>query len=373
VIVTACRIDGVHFIGPNGDDDARGDGIADSTGDSGPPMASTKGYLIDNTLGVWRVTKDMTGGLMLGGAAPVLSYPNAVSAATNRTGTMLYVFVDGGSGSNTGIANQYSIQANGALTDLQQPLQLNGCTPRYAALDPNGTKLALGCEQSNFMMFDVQADGRLGPPLKVNTPNTTGTPRRPAFSPDGACLYIADASAPASSDVYAYTVGAGAPSLVNSSTSFPNARGIVVDPMNKHVFVTGVQGVNGNVLVTLDIGNGCALFSDPIAPLPIGTSPVQVIIDPTGHYVFVTGMEVDAFTLDQATGMLGTVGTFLQNNNMPMDGAIMDPAVPDRLYITAQAYSGTHVTHVTNGVVTYQNENVTVGAGSAPRWLVLVP
>jgi 6-phosphogluconolactonase (cycloisomerase 2 family) len=276
---------------------------------------------------------------------------------SNKEGTHLYAVVSS--------ANQlvdFAIGSDGSLTQ-QAITSTSPCAPISAKLHPGGKFLAVGCSNAQIAIVPVGTTGALGSPAFT----TAGViPTAPAFSPNGSCLYFSDLNGPAASRILAFQFNATTGAVVASGSAIGPAapRGLAVHPGGGFVY----QGGNGT-LQSYVLGATCGLTA--LATANIGANTQQITIDPPGGRLFVTGTEVHVFTI-AANGLLtGIPGSPFLQGSPKMDGATMDPSVPNLLYITGASYSGTLVIQVgANGMLTQLSMLGPIGGGG-DTWLQL--
>jgi 6-phosphogluconolactonase (cycloisomerase 2 family) len=357
VALAACRIPDEQFTHIT-----TGDGGAIDTAPGGKdaavnPDALTRGYLFGFNAGIYRVNKDpATGALTLADPNPTVA-GGAPSGASNKEGTHLYAVL----GASSQLID-YSIAADGALT--QQALATTGsCAPISAKLHPGGKFLAVGCSNAQIAIIPIGANGSLGTP-KITLAGET--PANPVFSPNGTCLYFPDLTGPPASRILAFQFNAATGTVTPSGAATgPNVpRGLAVHPGGGFAYMAGSGTIQSYALDAT-----CGLT--PLATVSPGGTTTQVTIDPPGNRLFVTGSAVFVFTIANNGLLTAAPGSPFLSTGTTMDAAIMDPAVPDLLYITGRGYSGTIVTQLgANGVLT-QLSSLTINGGDF-TWLQLV-
>jgi Lactonase, 7-bladed beta-propeller len=357
VALAACRIPDEQFthIGDLGDAAPGGDATTDAIN----PDVLTRGYLFDVQTGIYRLNKNPgTGALTVADSTPTLA-GGAASGVSNKEGTHLYAVA---SSSNQIV--DFAIGSDGSLT--QQTITSTApCAPISAKLHPGGRFLAVGCSNAQFAIVPVGVNGALGTP--AFTPAAVGSiPTAPAFSPNGSCLYFSDLGGPATSRILAFQFNAttGAVVASGSATGPAAPRGLAVHPGGGFVYQGGSGTVQSYVL-----GATCGLTA--LATATVGVNTTQIVIDPPGGRMFVTGKEVYVFTIS-ANGLLtGIPGSPFLQSGMKMDSATMDPSVPNLVYITGAEYSGTLVTQLgANGMLTVVSMLLPIGGGG-DNWLQL--
>lgn len=358
VALAACRIPDEHYthVGDLGDAGPGGDGAPGV--DAAPnPNAQTHGYLFDFQTGIYRVNKDpTTGALALADPNPTVT-GGAPSGVANKEGTHLYAVL----GASSQIID-FSIAPSGVLTQ-QAIVPTGNCAPTAARLHPGGRFLAVGCSNSLIAIMPIAPSGALG--TAVLTP-AGSIPITPAFTPNGSCLYFTDLNGPATSRVLAFQFNpaTGAVTASGAATGPITPRGLAVHPSGGFAYAGG-----SNAIHAYGIDATCGLA--PLGALPVGGNTQGITIDPPGGRLFVTGTEVYAFTI-AGSGMLTAIpGSPFLASGTTMDGATMDPAVPNLLYITGRGYSGSFVAQISaNGTIS-QGPSLTVGGGG-DTWLQLV-
>jgi 6-phosphogluconolactonase len=183
----------------------------------------------------------------------------------------------------------FSIQAStGILTEVSRT-STGGLTPLYMALDPANGFLyvvnVLSAPSSNLSVFQVASDGTLSP---TNPPYSLGvTATSMALAPSGNFIFIGSvlgqiAVYPLNGGVLGAPVGAFPTSVGTIPT------GLVVDSKGANLYAT--NGNSGNSISQFSIQGGGVLMQ--VAGSPVGepsgvTSPVSLIIDPSGKYLYV--------------------------------------------------------------------------------------
>jgi DNA-binding beta-propeller fold protein YncE len=356
VAIAACRIPDEHYtrLGDGG----TGDGAMRDAPLDGPPLkVLTRGYLFDFTSGIYQLDKIANGNLKLASASPTPA-GGAATGAINNEGTHLYAL----DRTNKQIIDFAISATNGSLSQRAMT-PIISCTPVSAKVHPGGKFLAVGCSTPEIVVVPIKADGSLGSPV------VTGAgvnPATPVFTPNGSCLYVADLSPQSGLLIFQFNAATGAVSP-NGAVSGPSVpRGLAVHPSGAFVYEAGIDMLKG-----YSIGAACDL-TPMTANIPIGSNTQQLTLDPAGTHAFVTGTEVFVFDI-AATGALTPInGNPFLATGTTMDGAIMDPAVPDRLYITGRGYSGTLVISIAPNGALAQVSSLAAG-GNGVSWMQLAP
>jgi 6-phosphogluconolactonase len=180
--------------------------------------------------------------------------------------------------------------STGILTEVSRTSIVGGLTPLYMALDATGGFLyvvnVLSAPSSNLSVFQVASDGTLTPasprpyPLGVTA---TGM----ALAPSGNFIFIGSVLGQVA--VYPLTAGVlGAPVGAFTTAVGTIPTGLAVDSKGAYLYATNGNG--GNSISAFSIGAGGVLSLLAGSPLgePSGvTSPVSLIIDPSGKYLYV--------------------------------------------------------------------------------------
>ncbi|MGC2322457.1 MAG: beta-propeller fold lactonase family protein [Terriglobales bacterium] len=304
---------------------------------------------------------------MVGAPAPTGANPNY--AAVSGNGKFLYV-------ANTGISassvSGFKIDpASGALTPTT-PATFNttgGIQPLGIAVDPSSTHVYTA-NVGSISAFNVDsATGALSdvPGTPVFAPAAGAILNDLKISPNGQFLYVTDGQ---TNTISSYTFnGTGLP----VSTGVPVGTGatpvgIVVDQGGKFVYVANMDS-NDVSAYRITAATGVLVSSGATAPVGAGCAPQELAVDPTSKFLFVScsGAGVNAiaqFTIDAMTGVLTPVlPAFTTGLNTTPRGLTVDASgmfVYSALSTTNQA--GTAAAAVT-GVLTATGTPAMTGAG----------
>lgn len=357
VAIAACRIPDEHYTRLG--DGNPGDGMRDAAIiDGPPPKLLTRGYLFDFTSGIYQLDKIANGTLKLASANPTPAV-GAAMGTINNEGTHLYAL----DRTNKQIID-FAISATNGSLGQRVTTPINSCTPVSAKVHPGGKFLVVGCSTPEIVVVPIKPDGSLGAPV------VTGagvSPATPVFTPNGSCLYVADLnSAPISLLIFQFNAATGVVTPNGAVAGPPVPRGLAVHPSGAFVYVAGSDMLKG-----YSIGAACDL-TPMTANIPIGANTQQLTLDPAGTHAFVTGTEVFVFDIAANGALTPNNGNPFFATGTTMDGAIMDPAVPDRLYITGRGYSGTLVISIAaDGALTQVSSLIAGGNGDS--WMQLAP
>jgi 6-phosphogluconolactonase (cycloisomerase 2 family) len=211
----------------------------------------------------------------------------------------------------TGLAT-YSIGADGTLGGVDSKSDSPG-SGAAAAVTPDGrfVYLASGPDQSRISTFSVLSETGALSPLAVSTlaPSDTTFPGEAgmAITPNGQFLYVSSRST-LGGRIQAYRIasGSGGLSPVNGApfTSPASPKELVLDPSGKFLFVATGSGV---AAYSVDAASG-ALTA--VAGSPFGSSGMNhVVVDASGHFLYATFLStpIAAYTIDQKTGALSAI------------------------------------------------------------------
>jgi len=354
--IAACRIPDEHYTRLG---DGPGDGgMRDAPTDGPPPKLMTRGYLFDSTSGIYQLDKTSSGGLKLASANPTAAMGAAVGTINNE-GTQLYAL----DRTNKQIID-FAISANNGTLGQRAITPLNACMPVSMKVHPGGKFLVVGCSTPVILVVPIKPDGSLGTPMVTGAGTSPATPE---FTPNGSCLYVADLNGgQINLLIFQFNAATGAVTP-NGAVPGPSApRGLAVHPSGAFVYMAGI----GN-LQAYSVSAGCDLTAIG-ANIPIGANTQQLTLDPAGRHAFVTGTEVFVFDIAANGVLTPNSGNPFLATGTTMDGAIMDPAVPDRLYITGRGYLGTLVISIAANGALAQDSKLTAGGGG-DSWMQLAP
>ena len=207
-------------------------------------------------------------------------------------------------------------QADGSLISAGTLTNV-GTYPSYVTVDPAG-KFAYvvdGSAAGTIFIYSIhQTTGAL---TQVNTASAGLYPYVIAIDPTGRFAYAAVSN---SANVAMFTVNATTGALTNIGTIAvgqgavtDSPVGVAIDPTGRYVYVadrgTGndrifMFSINQSTGVLTKIGTG-------IMPTGAGTTPLKVVVDPTGRYVYTannSGKSVSMFRIDQPSGALTSIG-----------------------------------------------------------------
>jgi 6-phosphogluconolactonase (cycloisomerase 2 family) len=241
---------------------------------------------------------------------------NPYSLTTDSTGRFIYV-ANYDSASATGSVSQFAIGADGSLTPLSTPTIAAGHGPNGIAANPAAPFVyVVNYSSSDVYEYSIGVGGSLTA-LGIMPAALNGNAASIALNPTGTYAYVANYTYPSNvGSVSQYSVGTGAPGallpLVPATVptgSLPND--IVVDPSGRFVYVVNSNtNGNGNSISQYTIGANGQLT--PMSPptVPTGTEPWSITIDAAGRNAYVPNRNnrnvgtVTHFTIDATTGAL---------------------------------------------------------------------
>jgi 6-phosphogluconolactonase (cycloisomerase 2 family) len=141
-------------------------------------------------------------------------------------------------------------------------------------------------------------------------------------SSDKHTLYLISAG---TSSVASFEIGGGGSLTLNATTYSTGAdpRGIVMDSQHRYAYVVNNSGaaLQGGVLqyaidkhkgslAVVQAPDASSNITGPVQPVPTGTVPLAIAIDPNDNFVFVANSasnSISVYSLDQTTGALKEV------------------------------------------------------------------
>jgi hypothetical protein len=331
-LLGACKINDVHFIGPNGDDDAHiddakvGDGKMMIDGTASGHVA----YLFDTDLtastGILHaVSRTPSGALTLG--ANLFTTTGVIGAVQDRTHTHLYAL-----SAVPPAIRTYSIATDGTI--MQQgadiPLPTSCPNPVRIVRSPDGNVLAIGCNQPSIITATLDASGS---PTNVNFrqlqigATTVGL----AFSPNSQCLFVVDEQS--NNGLHMFINNNGILSEISGSPTSggPNARAIAVDTTGAYVFTANQNSIRANP------ANACTVLGGGIG-MALTQPPDTLFVDPANHYVLAIGNAIDSFGFN-AQNLTITPGSPFLAGSPFITGVTFDPQL-SAIYLTSPGLPG---------------------------------
>ncbi len=251
------------------------------------------------------------------GTMTMVAAPNAAALyASDRVSSKIYAFsVD---------------SSKGTLTAVGAPISTG--TPGYMAftlaIAPSGKFLYAGnSKDGTVTMFSIDpATGALTAQGVVASVTATGNGANLYFAvtPDGAFLYLLsfDDNTPAS--VTAYSINATTGALTAGATIAPGVvnSGLTIDSLGRFLYLRRMVSVSPYIsstttLYPFSIDSGTGALTPVNVPTSVSSNGSRMLVEPSGRYAYLLNNfnfvpadnHVDAFSIDQATGALTTIGT----------------------------------------------------------------
>jgi 6-phosphogluconolactonase (cycloisomerase 2 family) len=300
---------------------------------------------------------------------------------------------------NANTLSQYIIGTNGTLIPMTTPMVATGTNPYSLTTDPSNQFVYVAnydttnATTGSVSQFAIGADGSLTP---LSTPSvaTGGGPNGIAANPTAPYVYVANYN---SSNVSQYQIGVGglltalSTPTVGTGPGASGAASIALTPAGTYAYVANnnYSGTVGSVS-QYNVGafgsaapGSLTLMTNPT--VPAGAWPNDVVVDPSGRFVYVVnsrnnanGDSISQYTI-QSDGSLMAMSpptvTTLPNGREPwsitIDAAGHNAYVPNR---TNAPMTGTgivsHYTIDATGALTFANS---VPAGVGPTSLAIDP
>lgn len=299
---------------------------------------------------------------------------NVSAVAVSCVNNPVYAYV---ADYSDGTVSQYTVGAStGVLAPLSAPTVSSGSgassNPTSVAIDPTGRyAYVTNYSDSKISQFQIAQSGSGIGSLTAMSPATLNTGTNPTMvvvDPAGQYAYVANYGADTVSS-YAIDPNTGALTLVGAFDAGNNPRALAVT--GTYVYVTNsgdgtvsqytsASGVltpmSPNASINSGSGNLCTISYN--GNLPSSTAPINVVVDPTGQYVYVVNngeSTVSQFTIGSGGALSGpaTLSTSANGNACSQAiGLTVDPN-PNKPYI--------YVTNWLDGSVA----QFTIGSGGA--------
>ena len=230
--------------------------------------------------------------------------------------------------------------ATGSLTSLGEPAVSSGTWAAAIAVDPTGRFAYVSQAQGGGFPAGFLAVYSIDPGTGVLTLRPDQfkariSPRAIAFGPIGTyltCLYAAN-YLDDSVSAMAMDFGSGALTRLGSGAAMgpPHTEGpnpIAVHPNGRFVYTSNLLSESVSVY-EVDGDTGAVTFSSKISP-GYG-DPSNIALDPTGRYAFVgfqrdTTSRVAMYEIDETTGALGATPLNSQANLSSVQQVVVDPS-----------------------------------------------
>lgn len=214
--------------------------------------------------------------------------------------------------------------AAGALTPTTQGTYANGNAVMNAAIDRDGRYYyavspilgaPIGSPRAALKQYSIESDGGLTSLGQFSLPVDASSNAAIVIGPTGTYAYMVNGSA----DILQYSIGAdGTLTPLNTPrVSIPGGgefRDIVVAPSGKYAYTVAWDYTTGNPVVgQYAVGTDGALtaMSTPSAAIATGTTPQRIVVDPSGRYAYVLNSDSVSQYIIGRVGILGTPGMLM--------------------------------------------------------------
>ena len=220
--------------------------------------------------------------------------------AEDPSGRFLYV------AANAGVFGFTINQANGLLTAISGGVALGtGGNLSQIAVDPTGRFLIVG-NTGPAQIFVYSINPSTGVLSNVTgSPFSSFTGDNLAIDPTGRFVYVVGGNHSGSFYISTYSISSSTAALASvqqlNPTSF--ATGVAVEPYGRYVYVSLGEGV----VTAYSIDQNSGALSSVGSPVATGNSPNSVTVDIQGQYVYVTNSSsntISAYSINQNTGAL---------------------------------------------------------------------
>jgi 6-phosphogluconolactonase len=249
-----------------------------------------------------------------------------VALVANKDGSSVSSFtIDGGTGVLT--------QANGSPFSTVPK-------PRYGRAHPSGRfYFVFDADGGAIAAFTVDAATGVLSPVPgspFSTSASTSTQPPPVVDLAGRILYVTiqAAPSPAMAQIYGFRIDSHTGSLtaiIGSPWPLPvaNPVALVLDSRARFVYVfSGTTSSSGSAVATFSVATLTGALTQVGAPVPVGTAlpvpvlPIEVVIDPTGRFIYTTGGNragtgIHIMTIDPQNGVPSGTGSTFVNGLAP--------------------------------------------------------
>jgi 6-phosphogluconolactonase (cycloisomerase 2 family) len=250
-----------------------------------------------------------TGALTAISGSPVADTngPQAVAATPSQK----FVYT---ANSNSSVSGYSVSTTTGALTKLSgSPFTGNSNSPVALAVEPTGNFLyTLNNGDKSVTVFSIAPNGT----LTLQNILATGTnPRGMAMDPLSRYLYITNTADNTLSGFSIFNGSWGSLSLSTNTTGVA-PMGAAIDPSGQFLYVanSGANTVSAYSISFIQNSVGGDLANVPGSPFNAGSTPVAVLAEPSGKFLYVANSgssTISAYRIDNSTGLLTPIsGTF---------------------------------------------------------------
>lgn len=269
-------------------------------------------YAIDRSgPAIYMYNVDALSGLLspLSPATIATSASDSLNIIVHPNGKYAYAGFIGGDGIDMFLVDS----TTGQLT-ANTPANLAGCTGNNeSVIHPNQNFFYALCN-NEIRRHSINADGTL---THLGNITVGGQANGLTITRDGAYMF---ATSQSNDIIYSYSVNptTGALSANGSAATSTWANEVVVDPTGSYAFVN-CWNAGAQVVRQYNIsGTGVLSDNTPNSITTGGTSPLHMVIDPLGRYVYVshTGSNnINMYSLDSGTGLLSSNGLMSAPNS----------------------------------------------------------
>lgn len=331
LLASACHINDISFTplggGDDGPDDANGDSPIKLI-DAPPGLPpQTRGFVAMQGAGYYVLHKAPNGDLTPAGPALQTGSAMAMAIATNRAGTHVYVGTESATSGNQLLDIPFNdvVPAGNA-----RPMSLP-CAPRRIVVHPSESNLVVTCAAPQSFTYALDSNGGLLGPA-VQLPGGGNSPKVPAFSPDGSCLYLADPNS-GGMRIVGLTYSSGTYASATQTTGPTGAADLVMHPNGNVLYL-----ITDTVVQPYAVGAGCGMIAIG-GGVPNGVqNPLAGAIDSQGGRLFVLGDRSASFSI--ATDGRLTAITGVPQLTGTLTGGTFDPALPNTMYVTSPSFNG---------------------------------
>ena len=331
------------------------------------PLAGPKAYVIDSVAGIYHATRNATGDLSIG--PQIVALASAYIAVTSKDGKQVFVLTNDASP----MIYRYAISAvDGTLTESQSR-SLGSCTPWRATVHPSGSYVVVGCTGAAYALVPIDpTTGEMGN-VVGRAVGTVGYVTA-AFTPDGACMFLAEQ---VSSGIHSYSfnVQTGAATSAGNAQVDGPATALGVSTDGTVLYVADDNNIGSRKLTPYQIATSCTLTQLSAKAVTIGSAMEYVVVHPDGTGVFVIGRSLYAFNVAAgAPATLTAVGGSpftLPGTAVGMRMGVIDPQVPTKLYLAGSDSGGPYSATLNANAVAGGATLVT--GGSNTMWIAVAP
>jgi YVTN family beta-propeller protein len=279
-----------------------------------------------------------------GGTSNSLTFTTATGGADPRSiavdpaGKFAYV-ANWSCSSVSGYVSMYTINpTTGALASIGPPVLSQDISADSVTVDPSGKfayVTSTGDEYSSdgsVAMYTINATTGVLTPIGAISGNCPGlcVPLSVAVDPSGKFAYVPNGDGVVPNSVAMYTINAttGVLTSIGKTAVEGFAASVAVDPSGKFAYVVGTASGTGSAgsvsTYTINAATGALTSTGTIAA---GTSPVSMVVDPTGRFAYVANSssnDVSMYTINVNTGALTSMGT-IATGTEPVS-MVVDPA-----------------------------------------------